>query len=179
MKIHQTGDNQLQIIVTKQDMFGKDMRSLFKDIIERAKAQFGFEVVNNTSLMVEAFPLSEESMILTITKVDANELDFGMFLGEEAQPALPDEPWAVFEFDTLDDVIEMAHFVEEPFDQESKLYKYEDRFFLYMDDVNLVVEHSRGHFVEFGQLSQLSKSFLDEHGQIMIAGNALGILNKI
>ena len=104
MKIQKTSENQLQVIVTKQDMFGRDMKSLFKDIIELAKAQFGFEVVNNTSLMVEAFPLSEESMILTVTKVDANELDFGFFTNEEAATS-EDEPWAVFEFASLDDDI--------------------------------------------------------------------------
>ncbi len=178
MKIQKTSENQLQVIVTKQDMFGRDMKSLFKDIIELAKAQFGFEVVNNTSLMVEAFPLSEESMILTVTKVDANELDFGFFTNEEAATS-EDEPWAVFEFASLDDVIEMAHLVEEPFTEDSKLYKYEERFFLYIDDVNLIVEHSRGHIVEFGENTMYSMSFLDEHGQLMIERDALNILSKI
>ena len=52
MKINLVNDDQLQIIVTKNDMFGRDMRALFRDIIEQARLQFGFEVVHNTSLMV-------------------------------------------------------------------------------------------------------------------------------
>ena len=92
MKIKLINDDQLQIIVTRNDMFGRDMRALFKDIIEQARLQFGFEVVHNTSLMVEAYPLSEESMILTITKINSNDIDFSLFVPEETA----NEPWAVF-----------------------------------------------------------------------------------
>ena len=80
MKINLVNDDQLQIIVTKNDMFGRDMRALFRDIIEQARLQFGFEVVHNTSLMVEAYPLSEESMILTITKINAEDVNFDLFV---------------------------------------------------------------------------------------------------
>ena len=37
MKINLINEDQLQIIITKKDMFGKDMRALFRDIIEQAK----------------------------------------------------------------------------------------------------------------------------------------------
>ena len=98
MKINLVNDDQLQIIVTKNDMFGRDMRALFRDIIEQARLQFGFEVVHNTSLMVEAYPLSEESMILTITKINAEDVNFDLFVAN----GTVDEPWAVFEFGRCD-----------------------------------------------------------------------------
>ena len=50
---------------------------------------------------------------------------------------------------------------------------------MYIDDVNLIVEHSRGHIVEFGENTMYSMSFLDEHGQLMIERDALNILSKI
>ena len=93
MKLNLINDNQLEIIVTKKDMFGRDMRALFKDIIEQARVQFGFEVMHNTSLMVEAYPLSEESMILTITKINSEDIKFEMLMTDEA---FDNDPWAVF-----------------------------------------------------------------------------------
>ncbi|MEE0433950.1 MAG: adaptor protein MecA [Peptococcaceae bacterium] len=175
MKLNLVNDNQLQIIVTRNDMFGRDMRALFKDIIEQAKKQFGFEVMHNTSLMVEAFPLSEESMIMTITKVNSEDINFEMFAPD--LPAL--EPWAVFEFKALDDVIELAKLVCEAAHCDSVLYKYRDRYGLYVQDVNSIAEEARGHFVEYGEISQMSKAFLDEHGQVLIREQALSVLGQL
>ncbi len=175
MKINLINDDQLQIIVTKKDMFGRDMRALFKDIIEQARLQFGFEVVHNTSLMVEAYPLSEESMILTITKINNENIDFDLI----ASGALQDEPWAVFEFNELDDVIELAQLVGSGADCESDLYKYNERYGLYIQDVNSVNESLRGHFVEYGEMSQMTKEFLDEHGQLLLRKNALTVLGNL
>lgn len=176
MKIKLINDDQLQIIVTRNDMFGRDMRALFKDIIEQARLQFGFEVVHNTSLMVEAYPLSEESMILTITKINSNDSDFSLFVPEETA----NEPWAVFEFNELDDVIELAQLVSGQFETcESDLYKYDDRYGLYVQDVNSIDEKARGHFVEYGEMSQMTKAFLDEHGQLLISKKALEILGNL
>lgn len=177
MKIKLISDDQLQIIITKKDMFGKDMRALFVDIIEQAKRQFGFEVSQNTSLMVEANPLSEESMILTITKVSSDDLNINFFAQDPA--AAPEEPWGVFEFTTLDDLIDLAHSIELPVECESLVYKYDGRYHLYLEDVNQVVETSRGHFVEFGEISQLSKDYLDEHGSILIQTQALDNLSHL
>ena len=173
MKLNLINDNQLEIIVTKKDMFGRDMRALFKDIIEQARVQFGFEVMHNTSLMVEAYPLSEESMILTITKINSEDIKFEMLMSDEA---FDNDPWAVFEFKSLDDVIELAQLVREPITSESSLYKYDDRYGLYVEDVNGIVEESRGHFVEYGEISQLTKAYLDEHGQLLIKEQALRVL---
>ena len=83
--------------------------------------------------MVEAYPLSEESMILTITKINAEDVNFDLFVAN----GTVDEPWAVFEFGELDDVIELAKLVKGPApDSDSALYKYNERYELYVHDVN-------------------------------------------
>ena len=177
MKINLINEDQLQIIITKKDMFGKDMRALFRDIIEQAKFQFGFEVVQNTSLMVEAYPLSDESMILTITKVNSSVLNLNLFAPD--MTSIQEEPWGVFEFKSLDDLINLAHEIKIPEDCESIVYKYDNHYQLYLQDVNQVVESSRGHFVEFGEISQLSKDYLDEHGELFIKEQALDVLYQL
>lgn len=176
MKLNLVNDNQLEIIVTKNDMFGRDMRALFKDIIEQARLQFGFEVMHNTSLMVEAYPLSEESMILTITKISSDDINLDLFMPDMSPE---NDPWAVFEFKTLDDLIELAQLVKAPLSTESALYKFDDRYGLFVEDVNGIVEESRGHFVEYGEISQLTREYLEEHGQLLIREQALKILSEL
>ena len=87
MKIEKINDNQIRCTLTKEDLADRQIklselaygsekaRGLFKDMIQQANYEFGFEA-NDLPLMVEAIPLSEEKLILQITKVEyPEELD--------------------------------------------------------------------------------------------------------
>lgn len=87
MKIEKVNENQIRCTLTREDLADRQMkiselaygtekaRLLFKDMIEQANYEFGFET-NDIPLMVEAIPLSAESIILVITKVESpDELD--------------------------------------------------------------------------------------------------------
>ena len=87
MKIEKINDNQIRCTLTKQDLADRQInlkelaygsekaKMLFRDMIQQANYEFGFET-NDIPLMVEAIPLSSESLILLITKVEyPEELD--------------------------------------------------------------------------------------------------------
>lgn len=87
MKLERVNDNQIRCTLTKADLadrqlklselaYGSDKaKSLFRDMMQQASYELGFEA-NNIPLMIEAIPLSSESIILIITKVDdPEELD--------------------------------------------------------------------------------------------------------
>lgn len=87
MKIEKINDNQIRCILTKEDLAEREIKfselaygtekakSLFRDMMQQAANEFGFEA-NDIPLMIEAIPLSAESVILIITKVDdPEELD--------------------------------------------------------------------------------------------------------
>lgn len=87
MKIEKVNENQIRCTLTKQDLADRQMnlrelaygsekaKILFHDMIQQANYEFGFEA-NDIPLMVEAIPLSSESLILLITKVEyPEELD--------------------------------------------------------------------------------------------------------
>lgn len=87
MKLERLSDNQIRCTLTKADLadrqlklselaYGTDKaKMLFKDMMQQASYELGFEA-NNIPLMIEAIPLSSESIILVITKVeDPEELD--------------------------------------------------------------------------------------------------------
>ncbi|MFR9147754.1 MAG: adaptor protein MecA, partial [Mediterraneibacter sp.] len=87
MKIEKINDNQIRCTLTKADLEDRQIRlselaygtekakDLFRDMMQQANYEFGFEA-DNIPLMIEAIPVSADSIILIITKVeDPEELD--------------------------------------------------------------------------------------------------------
>lgn len=87
MKLERLSENQIRCTLNKNDLedrelvltelaYGTDKaRELFRDIMEQASEELGFEA-NDIHLMIEAIPVSPECLILIITKVDdPEELD--------------------------------------------------------------------------------------------------------
>ena len=87
MKLEKINENKIRCILTRDDLevrhiklseiaYGSEKaRSLFRDMMEQASHQLGFEA-DNIPLMIEAIPMPNECIILDITKVsDPEELD--------------------------------------------------------------------------------------------------------
>ncbi len=87
MKIEKVNDNQIRCTLTKEDLADRQIKlselaygsekakMLFKDMMQQASSQFGFEA-EDIPLMIEAVPLSAETIMLIITKVEnPEELD--------------------------------------------------------------------------------------------------------
>lgn len=116
MKIEKINENQIRCTLTKEDLESHQIRiselaygtekakKLFRDMMEQAALQFGFEA-DNIPLMIEAIPVNAESIILIVTKVeDPEELDtrfskFAPFRGSDAADSL--------HFDGADNIIDI------------------------------------------------------------------------
>ena len=101
MKLEKLSENQIRCTLTKDDLLERQIklselaygsektRALFRDMMQIASKELGFEA-DDTPLMIEAIPLPSECIILLITKVeDPEELDtrFAKFApGGEAVP---------------------------------------------------------------------------------------------
>ena len=123
MKIEKINDNQIRCTLTREDLENHQIRiselaygtekakKLFRDMMQQAQIQFGFEA-DNIPLMIEAIPVSTESIILIITKVeDPEELDtrFAKFA-----PSIHD----TIDEETLEDLEELPPSQEKPFSEE-------------------------------------------------------------
>ena len=101
MKIEKINENQIRCTLTREDLVSRKIRlseltygsekakTLFRDMMAQASRDVGFEI-DNTPLMIEAIPLSVDSIVLIITKVeDPEELDsrFSRFSSEDNAPA--------------------------------------------------------------------------------------------
>ena len=87
MKIEKVNDNQIRCTLTREDLAERQIRlselaygtekakMLFRDMMQQAAYEFGFEA-EDIPLMIEAIPLSADTVILLITKVEyPEELD--------------------------------------------------------------------------------------------------------
>ncbi len=87
MKIEKINDNQIRCTLTKEDLelrhinltelaYGTDKaKSLFREMLKWASYKYGFEA-ENIPLMIEAVPLSDDSIVLIVTKIEyPEELD--------------------------------------------------------------------------------------------------------
>ena len=87
MKIEKISENQIRCTLNKEDLMDRQLRLselaygtekaklLFRDMMQQAAFEFGFEA-DDIPLMIEAIPISPESLILVVTKVeDPDELD--------------------------------------------------------------------------------------------------------
>ena len=80
MKIEKVSDTQIQVTLNHSDLMDRDIKiselaygskkaqALFRAMMARAYEDFGF-VTENVPLMIEAVPLSSESIMIVVTKV--------------------------------------------------------------------------------------------------------------
>lgn len=134
MKIEKVNENQIRCILSKEDLADRQIKLselaygsekakvLFRDMIEQANDQFGFEV-DDIPLMIEAIPLSGENIILQITKVEyPEELDtrFSKFsASNEEEDSLETETMSLFEeLQGADDVLGLFQKMKEDLEEQ-------------------------------------------------------------
>ena len=129
MKIERLSENQIRCTLNKADLNEKHLkiselaygsqkaRELFRDMIQQASAELGFEI-DDTPLMVEAIPVSSDCLILIVTKVeDPEELDtrFSRFSKVNEYDIDDDD-----DFDDCDDVYDTDSDFDEEADDDSE-----------------------------------------------------------
>lgn len=87
MKLEKLSDTQIRCTLSKEDLSQRQLhlselaygsekaKELFRDIMQQASIELGFEA-DNIPLMIEAIPISNDCLVLVVTKVeDPDELD--------------------------------------------------------------------------------------------------------
>ncbi|MCR4907636.1 MAG: adaptor protein MecA [Lachnospiraceae bacterium] len=212
MKIERVNDHQIRCTLTKSDLEVRNLKlselaygtekakNLFRDMMNEASRRFGFEA-EDIPLMIEAIPLSGDTIVLIITKVeDPEELDtrFSRFAPgvlsspEDFQEAGRlsgtskdgETDTRLYAFRELDDCISAAHSVPKPDAVMSSLYKDNGLYYLIIrcrDDAetfhqiaNMLTEYSTPEL-----LTASRAVFLKEKAETMIASEALEGLRLI
>lgn len=129
MKIEKINESQIRCTLSKRDLMDREIRiselaygtekakELFRDMMQQAAYQFGFEA-EDIPLMIEAIPVSAECLVLVITKIeDPDELDtrFSKFSPEqEIDNFSPEEDVAYADeilhcFNQIDEIMGLDH----------------------------------------------------------------------
>ncbi|NLJ88985.1 MAG: adaptor protein MecA [Epulopiscium sp.] len=209
MKIEKISDTQIKIILNQADLKNRDIKiselaygskkaqELFRDMMETALEEHDFDT-HNVPLMIEAVPLSVDSIMIIVTKVEhpfeigekitpfrskSNTRTFkkkSVNLEEETSSLI------IYSFDKLDDVVEVSNRIYHLYCGANSLYKdiYNNRYFLVLHKnyfVNSNPSEIESILSEYGNKhvsSPLSEGFLAEHGEIMIQNKAIEVLKK-
>ncbi len=217
MKIEKVNDRQIRCILTGEDLAKRQLklselaygtekaRSLFRDMMEQAAFQYGFEA-DNSPLMIEAIPLSSDSIVLVVTKVDhPEELDtrFSNF-APSVQGSVPQAPAdapkeseafrqfvftnRLFAFQTLGDAVRAASMAGGSFTGRSTLYHADsdDLYYLFltMPDMDTVrrMQNVLAILSEYGtslKITYASEQHLKEHSRILCENDALSRLAEL
>lgn len=171
MKIEKISDTQIKVTLNHSDLMDRDLKlselaygsqkaqALFKDMMAKANEEFGFET-DNVPLMIEAVPLSTDSIMIVVTKVDdplqieqkletigerpthrtfkepeEDRLTDLALMGKDITDVKGSEPVdkdtvITYLFNDFDNACMAAHRVQPIFAGDSSLYKYNEKYFL-------------------------------------------------
>ncbi len=137
MKIEKISENQIRCTLNKEDLVDRQLRLselaygtekaklLFRDMMQQAAFEFGFEA-DDIPLMIEAIPISPESLILVVTKVeDPDELDtrFSKFSPDQTEDEDDEEMEAEDDTSYADEIINCFSQLDELLDEDKATSK--------------------------------------------------------
>ena len=212
MKIEKISDSQIKFTLNQADLTGMNIRleelaaptektqQMFRDMMEKAMEECDF-LVDNSPLMVEAVPVSLDSIMIIVTKMTAKKEGAENYVmltqGKDARrykrkgienyniKDVPSDNISIYSFESLDDIIDLAMRLKGVFNGTNTLYKMSGKYFLLLlndhtsdnmrtEDIETILnEYGRKHVS-----STLSKSYLAEHGEGIIKSAAIQMLAK-
>ena len=205
MKVERISDTQVRVTLYSSDLsdrninlseleYGTDKSiKLFREMMEQAVAECGFKFPNSP-LMIEATPLSTDSLMIIISVIDENSLtqasgmNFIKEIGKIKEYArrnldgakgrikkMPQDNSLIISMPSIDEAAYAVSRITSVFSGESSLIKKDGSFFL-------VIEHNQENkpsikkieaiLSEYGKRhasNSLFISHLKEHGEVIIA----------
>ncbi|PKM88694.1 MAG: hypothetical protein CVU87_06990 [Firmicutes bacterium HGW-Firmicutes-12] len=192
MKIRKISDDKVQIIITNQDLEERDFKKwemmpispkaqeLFQDILDMAYEECGFEIEDDSQLVVEAFPLSVDSFAVVMTKIQIhhgtdymnnlllnhhdNQEDDSTFIERGVN-----QVWMFPDIETCSQVCARLEF---SYIEESVLYKYEGEYYLALQIMPDNQDEVSAIMGEYGEWFPMDEAFLKEYGSVIVSRNA-------
>lgn len=199
MKFKRLSDDKVQIIVSSEDLEKRDVKKwdlmpsspraqeLFQEMLDQAYEECGFEVDSETQLMVEAYPMTRDSLVITLTKVkhssketfdsdyDEDSEDFYDELDEEEFAELESDE-LIYLFNDFEDIVQLCKILGSDYQEQCSMYKLGKVYYLVFLNPDSLTDHALGMLGEYSSLVHLSEAYLLEHGQRMIENEAVQIL---
>lgn len=209
MKIEKISDNQIKFMLDQEDLSERDIKlaelayssektqRLFREMMEEASTRFGFHV-ENSPLMIEAVPVSLESIMIIVSKIPESE-SFDSKLSafqrshrykfklqdkeKSSKYSLFKNDIMIYSFNKLDDAADLSSRLYGIYVGVSSLYKNDGKYYLILQNTNTssFIENDELETVlsEYGQKhisNNIAKYYLVEHGEVIVCSNAISVL---
>jgi adapter protein MecA 1/2 len=205
MKIEKVNENIIRVAISLNDLDERNIdfsslnynspaaQELFWDMMEMAESQFGF-TAQESQLIFEAWPDSNEGYIVTITKVEEND-DFESIhkfiknkyknsdLKAKRKSRKICSTVIIYSFKTIDDLVDLSKRLFPIYTGESSVYTLNDLYYLVLTrntSSQSTIAKWENIMNEYGTKIyniNIYEGYLCEYGKIMFDRNALKIIN--
>ena len=194
MIIKKINENKVQIIITRQDLEERDFKKwewmplnpkaheLFQDLLDFAYHECGFEIEEDSQLIVEAYPLSVDKIAVIMTKVHPTHDEdirscFTYWQDDEqeddSEPIITKGNAQVWRFSDLETCIQACARVVPDYIVTSSLYKYQEEYYLAVTTIPLGKEEVSAVLGEYGEWLPTDAAFFVEHGKTILNREAV------
>jgi adapter protein MecA 1/2 len=200
MKFKRLSDDKVQIIISSEDLEKRDVKKwdlmpsspraqeLFQEMLDKAYEECGFEVDSETQLMVEAYPMTTDSLVITLTKVkhkDSFDIDYDED-NDDLYDELDEEEIAelasdelIYLFRNFEDAVQLSKLLVGDYNEKCSMYKLGQVYYLVFSNPDSLTDHALGMLGEYSSLIHLSEAYLLEHGQLMIKNETIKVLGAM
>ncbi|OEH93484.1 genetic competence negative regulator [Bacillus solimangrovi] len=183
IKIFLTFDDLSERGLTQEDLWHDipKVHQLFRDMMNEASNELGFRAEGPVA--VEVFSLQAQGMVVIVTKgnIDYDEEDEFSDDYIEMQVTLDKSDDIFYEFDTFEDVIQVAIRLNKLGVHNGSLYAYNERFYLLLDEwglPNISTDTLVAFLAEYGNSSTFTIHRIHEYGKLLMDKNAVAQLTE-
>lgn len=202
MKFEKLNENKIRITLSMHDLEEKDIdfhdfmsnslesQNLFLDMLEEAEEKIGFKT-RNCKVKIEAFAMTEENFILTVTKIIPDPLKKHFYVSPKKKVKVKRKTnnlqatYLIYKFNSFDDYCNFVEFMlrnklqdANKIAKEISIYIYNNYYYLVLCDINTEYKKLTTFFTtitEFGSYvidPDLFAHKLYEAGTIFMKNNA-------
>lgn len=203
MKFEKLNENKIRITLSMHDLEEKDIdfhdfmsnsletQDLFLDMLEEAEEKIGFKT-RNCKVKIEAFAMTENDFVLTITKVLPETLKKHVFVSPKRKVKVQRKTTnlqsmhLIYKFNCFDDYCYFIEFLihnnlkdSNKIAKEAAVYAYKDCYYLVLGNLSTSYDKDSKFFTaitEFGSYMINPDLFvyrLQESGSVLLKNNAL------
>lgn len=163
--------------IDKEDLWRDipKVHQLFNDMMEQAYYELGFEV--SGPVAVEVFALPSQGMVVIVTR-GRHEIqhddDDHIHDTFELEVMMDETDDVVYAFRDFEDVIQVAHRIQQVLTEGGKLYYYKNMYMIYFGSLELEEQDFQkliSLLEEYGEVYPVTEAVLTEYGKLILENN--------
>ncbi len=191
MRVERLGKDKIKIFLTFDDLTDRGLNKedlwndvpkvheLFNEIMEQAYEELGFEL--SGPVAVEIFALPAQGVVVIVSKGKSTfwheeQLDEDLY---SLEVTLEETDVIIFAFRDFEELVAAAKRINSFLMHGGKLYYYKDHYILVFDQYDVVdkaIDNVIALLSEYGEVSAISKTVLEEYGKVVIDQDAVKML---